>query len=286
MVDGNLRGAWALLIALALVVGMVVGATPARAADDCYYDPVTGRLVCDDGGGGGEPGPTTDYWTSWWLLGPCGGGAGIGGVLIDITTGLILALRDHVVDGEVVESQTTCIDLDDAAIEIWDEVATAAADLPDPNWEANPDGHVSKGLTGLDTWLWYSNPSQVGPINATWTHPLTGLVFGVRGRGWTESIAWDTGEESYDVFAPTWEDAPDVGGAADTPAAVHLYNVTSTDAGYRSGYPVSVELYWVGEYRISLFAGVWTDWARFGSTLTEVFPSTYEVVEVRSSLSG
>ena len=77
-----------------------------------------------------------------------------------------------------------------------------------------------------------------------------------------------------------------MGGATDTPAAVHLYNVTSTDAGYETGYPVSVELYWVGEYRISLFAGVWTDWARFGSTLTEVFPDTYEVVEVRSSLSG
>ena len=77
----------------------------------------------------------------------------------------------------------TCIDLDDAATEIWAEVASAVADLPDPNWEANPDGHLSKGLTGLDTWLWYSNPSQVGPINATWTHPLTGLVFGVRGTG-------------------------------------------------------------------------------------------------------
>ena len=33
------------------------------------------------------------------------------------------------------------------------------------------------------------------------------------GRGWTESIAWDTGEGSYDVFAPAWEDAPGVGGA-------------------------------------------------------------------------
>ena len=283
MVDGDFRGAWALLIALALVVGMVVGATPARAAEDCYYHPGRGSLVCDDGG---SAEPTTDYWTSWRIIGPCGGAASIGGVLIDITTGLILAFRDHVANGEVIESQMTCIDLDDAATEIWAEVASAVADLPDPNWEANPDGHLSKGLTGLDTWLWYSNPSQVGPINATWTHPLTGLVFGVRGRGWTESIAWDTGDGSYDVFAPTWEDAPGVGGAADTPAAVHLYNVTSTDAGYRSGYPVSVELYWVGEYRISLFAGVWTDWARFGSTLTEVFPDTYEVVEVRSSLSG
>lgn len=283
MVDGDFRGAWALLITVALAVAMVVGATPASAAEDCYYDPGRGSLVCDDGGGAE---PTTDYWTSWRIIGPCGGAASIGGVLIDITTGLILAFRDHVVDGEVIESQMTCIDLDDAATEIWNEVASAAANLPDPNWEANPDGHLSKGLTGLETWLWYSNPSHVGPIDATWTHPLTGLVFGVRGRGWTESIAWDTGEGSYDVFAPEWEDAPGVGGAPDTPAATHLYDVTSTDAGHLTGYPVSVELYWVGEYRISLFAGVWTDWARFGSTLTEVFPDTYEVVEVRSSLSG
>lgn len=287
MGDGNFRSAWALLTAIAVVVGVVGMAAPARAAEDCYYDPVTGTLVCeDDGGGGGGSDPATDYWTSWRLIGACGAGGGGGGVIIDITTGLILALRDHIIDGEIVESQTTCIDLDGAATAIWDAVASAATGLPDPTWEANPDGDLSKGLTGLDTWLWYSNPSQVGPIDATWTEPVTGLVFGIRGRGWTESITWDTGDALYDAFAPTWDDSPTVGGGPDAPAATHLYDTTSVDAGYSSGYPVSVELYWVGEYQISLLAGVWTGWARFGSTLAEVFSATYEVVEVRSHLSG
>ncbi|MDF1598017.1 MAG: hypothetical protein P1T08_18240 [Acidimicrobiia bacterium] len=150
---------------------------------------------------------------------------------------------------------------------MWNRLLSAATGLPDPAWEANPDGHFSKGLTGLDTWLWYSNPSQVGPIDATWTDPFTRFVFGVRGRGWTESIAWDTGEARYDAFAPTWDEAPGMGSAPDAPAATHLYDVTSVDAGFGDGYPVSVELFWVGEYQISLVAGVWSDWARFSSTL-------------------
>ena len=286
MVNGNLRSTRTGLIAVALAVGMVVGAAPAGAAEDCYFDPDTRLLVCEDDGDGGGSDPVTDYWTSWRIIGICGGGGGAGGLIVDITTGLILALRDHVVDGEVVESQSTCIDLDDAATEIWEAVASAATGLPDLAWEANPDGRISKGLTGLATWLWYSNPSQVGPIDATWTDPVTGLVFGVRGRGWTESITWDTGERLYDVFAATWSDAPGVGGAAEAPAATHLYNAASADAGHPNGYSVSVELHWVGEYQISLLAGVWTDWARFGSTLTETFPDRYEVVEVRSKLSG
>ncbi|GBE23065.1 MAG TPA: hypothetical protein ENH00_06035 [Actinobacteria bacterium] len=285
MGNGNLRSTWATLTALVLVAAFMVGAAPAQADEDCYYDPVTGRLVCeDDGGGGGETG-TTGYWTSWRIIGTCGGG-GVGGIVVDIRTGLILALRDYIVDGEVAESQSTCIDLDDAAEEIWTEVASAAAALPDPGWEASPDGVISKGLTGLETWLWYSNPSQVGPIDATWTDPVTGLVFGVRGRGWTESITLDTGQGRYDVFAPTWDDAPAMGGSQDAPAATHFYNTTSAAAGYPNGYPVSVEVYWVGEYRVRVIAGVWTGWARLASTLTEVYPGRYEVVEVRSKLSG
>ena len=273
------------VIALALMLALPL---PARADGHCYYDPVGGQLVCEGGGGGGTPGgpPVADDWTSWTLVGACGGGGAIGGGLVDIRTGLLAATRDHIVDGVVVETQMVCIDLNDAAAEIWAEVASAAAALPDPGWEANPDGVISKGLTGLETWLWYSNPSQVGPIDATWTDPVTGLVFGVRGRGWTESITWDTGQGRYDVFAPTWDGAPTIGGSQDAPAATHFYNTTSAAAGYPNGYPVGVELHWVGEYQVRVIAGVWTGWAGFPSTLTEVFPGTYEVVEVRSKLSG
>ena len=77
-----------------------------------------------------------------------------------------------------------------------------------------------------------------------------------------------------------------MGGSEDDPAATHLYNTTSAAAGYSNGYPVSVELYWVGEYQVRVIAGVWTGWARFASTLAEVYPNSYEVVEVRSKLSG
>lgn len=285
MVDGNIRSARTLLTILAVVAASLTLATPAHAGEECYYDPGTGQLVCEDDGGGGGSDPGNDYWTSWRLIGPCGGGGAVGGIIVDITTGLIAALRDHIVDGEVVETQLTCIDLDDAQDEAWDALASAIAAIPDPRWEANPDGILSKGLTGLDTWLWYSNPTQVGPIDATWTEPITGLVFGVRGRGWAESITWDTGERTYDVFAAFWDDAPGMGGSHDTPAATHLYNTTSADAGHLHGYPVSLDLLWVGEYQVGTL-GVWTGWSRFSSTLPESFPDIYEVVEVRSRLSG
>jgi hypothetical protein len=56
-----------------------------------------------------------------------------------------------------------------------------------------------------------------------------------------------------------------------------------------TSYPVSVDLLCVGEYRVGVDTGggtVWTDWARVASTLAENFPSTYDVVEVRSQLKG
>ncbi|MGH3449501.1 MAG: hypothetical protein ACRDQW_02015, partial [Haloechinothrix sp.] len=123
-------------------------------------------------------------------------------------------------------------------------------------------------------------------IDAIWIEPITRLAFGVRGRGWTESVAWDTAEGTYDVFAATWDEAPGMGGSPDAPAATHVYNTTSTAAGHPEGYPVSLDLLWVGEYQVSVIGGLWTDWTRFASTLAETFPDTYQVVEVRSKLSG
>lgn len=280
--DSRSRRLTVLVIAVLL---LVAAPAPAEADHECYYDPALG-LVCEDHGEGGEDeGSSTSYWTAWSLVGECGGGVGSGG-LVNIRTGLILALRDRIVDGEVVESQTHCIDLEESESIIWDEIVAAIQALPDPRWESDPDPTVSAGLTGLETWLWYSNPSQVGPIEATWVEPVTGIVFGIRGRGWTESITWATGEGSYQVFAPVWDAAPGMGGSPDSPAAHHVYNTSSTAAGYSDGYPVSLELFWVGEYQVMVPGGVWTNWVRFASTLTETVPDIYEVVEVRSRLSG
>ena len=121
MVDGDFRGAWALLITVALLAGMVVGATPARATEHCYYDPGTSSLVCDDGGGG-EPDPTLP--TTGRHGGSsvsCGGGGG--------------AWRSHrryhdrshprftrsmLSMGRSSSHKSTCIDLDDVASAIWE----------------------------------------------------------------------------------------------------------------------------------------------------------------------
>ena len=93
-------------------------------------------------------------------------------------------------------------------------------------------------------------------------------------------------DDRYEAFAARWDEAPGVGGTPSAPAARHVYNTTSTAAGYTSGYPVGIDLLWVGEYQITVIGGVWTDWARFASTLTETISDTYEVFEVRSRLSG
>jgi hypothetical protein len=266
------------------LVVVALPTTPAAANHECYFDPDLG-LVCEDHGGGGG-GSSTSYWTSWQIVGQCGGGGVVGGGLIDINTGLVLALRDQIVDGEVVETQTQCIDLNQAENTIWEAIASAVRELPDPRWESDPDKSLSAGLTGLETRLWYSNPSQVGPIEAIWVEPVTGIEFGVRGRGWTESVTWNTGEASYQVFAAVWDDAPGMGGSPEMPAARHVYDTSSTAAGYRNGYPVSLDLIWVGEYQVTGVGGVWTSWTRFASTLADTVPNTYEVVEVRSRLSG
>jgi len=43
---------------------------------------------------------------------------------------------------------------------------------------------------------------------------------------------------------------------------------------------------WGAEYHVRVVDGVWTNWVRFASTPAEKVPDTYEVVEVRSRLSG
>lgn len=280
---------------LLLIASSVVVVLPLDAGADghCYYDRENRWFVCDDGGGGGSGGEhdPTNYWTAWTLVGPCGGGGGApgGGGLVDLGTGLLSAVRYHYIDGEIVDTQAVCIDITDSEDTIWNAVREAAQALPEYGWEADPDPTISKGLTGLETWLWTSHGTQVGPITTGWADPVTGIVFAVEGRGWTEEILWDTGDGIYGVFGPTFDDAIGIGGSHDSPPAAHTYETSSADAGHSAGYPVAVELLWVGEYRVGVtIAGgtVWTGWARMSSTLQENFPTTYEVTEVRSQLTN
>lgn len=119
---------------------------------------------------------------------PIAAGGGVGAGLVDINTGLVMAFRDHRADREVVETQSECTKLNEGENEIRDELASAAV-LGGPRWESNPDMNPTAGLDCLETWLWYSDPAQVGPIEANRVEPLTGIEFGVPGLGWAGSLS-------------------------------------------------------------------------------------------------
>ena len=117
------------------------------------------------------------------------------------------------------------------------------------------------GLTGLETWYWYSGGADVS------------VGFGARGFAITASATatsfrWSTGDGSV-LTSPT-------PGNAAAPAAQHVYRTKS------AGYPVSLSMVWTGRY-------TWSGFGDSGSgplgpvTVTgETHP--YPVAEVRSVL--
>ncbi len=270
-----------LIITAILAIGLVFGlVTPALADhEECYYDPAVGALVCPghDGGGPGDPGDDPGhYYTEWQFLGTCDWAD-------------LLQFRRYMIytDGVTpTETEDICINPNPGTDEVWDAVAEAIAALADPVWSANPDGTTSTGLTGLETWLWYQNPTQVGPIGVIWTDPVTGITSAVEGRGWVGTLTWGVGEGENAVSAGSFDAGASIGGSEAQPAATHVYNTTSTAAGFGEGYPVSVTLLWLGETRIRPPGTGWLSWTPIGNTLTDTATDLYEVVEVRSSLSG
>ncbi len=270
------------LIATAiLAVGLaVVLAAPASANHEgCYFDPAVGALVCPghEGGGPGDPGDEPDYYyTPWQYLGVC-----------DWTIALEFRRYRIYTDGVTpTEVEYRCVDVTPGGEAAWDAVADAIAVLASPVWSSNPDGTTSSGLTGLETWLWYQNPTRVGPIGVTWTDPATGITSAVEGRGWIGTLTWGVGDDQYAVSAGSFGAGASIGGSEAQPAATHIYDTTSTAAGFSEGYPVSVTLLWIGDTRIRPPGGPWLTWTPIANTLTATATDLYEVVEVRSSLSG
>lgn len=264
-------------VAAALVVLLAV---PAYAEHlGCYFDPEVGALVCPghDGGGGGEPPAEPEYYyTAWEYVGLC-----------DWMETLQFRRFKIYTDGETpTETEYVCTDPTPGKQAAWDAVAAAIAVLADPEWVANPDGTTVSGLTGLETWLWYPNPTQVGPIGVVWTDPVTGVSSAIEGRGWVGTLTWNVGEAQYAVNAASFGAGRLVGGSEDAPPARHTYNTTSATAGHSTGYPVWVTLLWIGETRIRPPGAPWFGWNPIPNSLTEEAASAYPVVEVRSNLSG
>jgi len=89
-------------------------------------------------------------------------------------TGLVVALRDHIVDGEVVETQTECIDLEEGEDEIWDELASATGALAGPRWESNPYMDLTTGRPASRRGCGIPTRPRSVAIEAIWVEPVTG----------------------------------------------------------------------------------------------------------------
>lgn len=130
--------------------------------------------------------------------------------------------------------------------------------IPKPIVRLSPG---QRGLTGLQTWYWYSGSANVS------------VGFGSRGFAITASAAaanfrWSTGDGSV-LTSPR-------PGSAATPAAQHVYRTKSP------GYPVSLSMVWTGRYTWSGFGDSGS--GPLGPVTVTGATHPYPVAEVRSVL--
>lgn len=130
--------------------------------------------------------------------------------------------------------------------------------IPKPIVRLSPG---QRGLTGLQTWYWYSGSATVS------------VGFGSRGFAITASAAaanfrWSTGDGSV-LTSPR-------PGSPATPAAQHVYRTKS------AGYPVSLSMIWTGRYTWSGFGDSGS--GPLGPVTVTGATHPYPVAEVRSVL--
>lgn len=279
--------------ALSLLLFGGAGGALAQTPGSC--DIFVGSIECTGGGtgGGGETGSDDDedgetpayYWGAWGTSGQCPDGSPrVVRYLMWATGGYVepwelAALPPGVIFSVDRVFQMICTEfpIDD----LWDEVVEEIERLPGLVWETSPS---ASGITGLETWFWHSGPTVVGPIEAAWTHPPTGITYTLQGRGWVGEAGWATGDGAIlTADADTWDDGAGVGGSAEQPAARHTYERTSATAGHASGYPVSVSLRWVGDWRWSSGGG-WSPWQPMDGTHTTSASADYEVQQIIGTL--
>jgi hypothetical protein len=130
--------------------------------------------------------------------------------------------------------------------------------IPKPIVRLSPG---QRGLTGLQTWYWYSGSANVS------------VGFGSGGFAITASAAadhfrWSTGDGSV-LTSPR-------PGSPATPAAQHVYRTKS------AGYPVSLSMVWTGRYTWSGFGDSGS--GPLGPVTVTGATHPYPVAEVRSVL--
>jgi hypothetical protein len=146
--------------------------------------------------------------------------------------------------------------------------------LPTPLIGLNPSPAV-RGLTGLDTWLWYEHagddPEPSIELHLRVPDPANGVVYDVTATAHAGEFVWDMGVGPDGVYASTTPGSP--ADLPDTAAAIHLYEVKGT-------YPVTMTVTWTGSYSYPEFTGT-NPFADVDLVATEAYP----VAEVRTYIT-
>lgn len=282
------------LVAAAVLLALVAEPAVAQVGGICDINP--SAVGCEGGGTGGDSGgrevvPVVEdrsyYWAGWDALGACPSdlprsirylrwtddGTYVRPTeLTEVPPGAIL--------GDDRVYQLVCSDLPEG--DLWSSLVEDIESLPPPTWESSPP---EPGITGLETWLWHSGTTTAGPVTVAYTDGTTGRTFTLEGRAWVGSITWDTGDGSI-VRADAVSHAvgTTIGGSEAEPAARHMYETSSADAGLAAGYPVALDLTWVGEWRWREGTGAWVAWRPMLSTADVSMSDLFEVVQIVAEL--
>jgi len=228
---------------------------------------------------GDPPRPRVMQWLEWGY-GPEGETRVHGddlGEIIGRPDQAPLTPEDAVIGPDGFVYRIVCVDVS-ITVDVWEEVERRRSE---PGFDKDP---MIQGLTGLDTWVWYQADPQVQPFGLDWVDPETGVTVQLEAWAWITDFTWTFGDGgTATTNAPLYERAPDAAGSHDTPAGVHVYETTSSQAGFPDGYPVSTEVTWVGEWRWRT-GDDWSTPIPMATTITTAFNTTYPVIQIRSVL--
>ncbi len=253
--------------------------SPVAKADDCYYDPGRGELICSPGGPGtpGDPGdPPRDrppiryiYTSTDPVVGDCYYGSRTPGGL---------DTWDPANDPAVIRITTSlpvcpAVPNDPPATVAWRIFRSFPLALPTPTFE--PFG---SGITGLPTYLATPDPADI-----THTELLPdGRTLNVMASVAALVVNWGDGAGAN--FDSSEARSYPTGGVT------HTYTTKTCDVTYRQehpsggnchptleAYPVTATFTWAGRYRVG---GAWIDLGILNRTVTV----PYDVDEVQGVL--
>lgn len=173
--------------------------------------------------------------------------------------------------GAVIGHKYICVPLHGAP-----SPPTAAAPTLAEIWKAVPVPHPNvlvspriAGLTGMETWFWYDQPTEV-QVNVT----LDGWM--VTGTARLTRLEWDTGDHDGTLHVAGTYDTPVQTSTEHDHAARHVYET-------KGRYVLSTTAEWTGRVHLTGPAGEDTD---EGIGTLRLVPTTrdYDVLEVRSQL--